>query len=417
MDIKTLTNDADLQRSIARLKAQERHYSDVVDDAGYQYVDLVMEGGGMLGIALVGYTWAMEQLGLRFLGIGGTSAGAINALLLAAVAPPGECKSDILLDELVNLDFKRFIDGDDDARDLIDTWIEAGEHIDFREKIKLGFKAMQVIDSLTGQLGLNPGVAFESWLRDLLRRRGIENYAALRERMHTLPAGLRAGDKPLTVHTAGSQLAVVAADVSTETKAVFPRDADLYFPDVDRINPAIFARASMSIPFFFMPYRVGPLRRNPDIERLWKERTGFDAATEGGLPEHALFIDGGIMSNFPIDLFHDYTQVPSAPTFGVKLQYDQRRRRIDGPMSLLSAIFNSARHCLDYDFISRNRDYQHLVQWIPCERYNWLDFEMSEPDKIGLFREGALKAIEFLEKFDWPAYRVLREEMLHPEDV
>ena len=47
------------------------------------------------------------------------------------------------------------------------------------------------------------------------------------------------------------------------------------------------------------------------------------------------------MSNFPIDLFHVHGRVPTAPTFGVKLQYDERRRAIDGPVDLLGAIFSS----------------------------------------------------------------------------
>jgi hypothetical protein len=33
-----------------------RLFSDIIDDAGRQYMDLVMEGGGVLGIALTGYT-------------------------------------------------------------------------------------------------------------------------------------------------------------------------------------------------------------------------------------------------------------------------------------------------------------------------------------------------------------------------
>ena len=37
-----------------------------------------MEGGGVLGIALTGYTYILEQAGIRFLGVGGTSAGSIN---------------------------------------------------------------------------------------------------------------------------------------------------------------------------------------------------------------------------------------------------------------------------------------------------------------------------------------------------
>ena len=67
---------------VAKLQAEckRRAFSDVIDAEGHQYVDLVMQGGGMLGIALVGYTYVLEQVGLRFLGLGGSSAGAINAL-------------------------------------------------------------------------------------------------------------------------------------------------------------------------------------------------------------------------------------------------------------------------------------------------------------------------------------------------
>jgi predicted acylesterase/phospholipase RssA len=50
-----------------------------------QWVNLVMAGGGMLGIGHVGFVRVLEQAGVRFIGLGGASAGAINALLIAAV--------------------------------------------------------------------------------------------------------------------------------------------------------------------------------------------------------------------------------------------------------------------------------------------------------------------------------------------
>ena len=48
-------------------------------------VDLVQQGGGMFGVALLGYTYIMEKAGIRFHSFGGTSAGAINAAFLAAI--------------------------------------------------------------------------------------------------------------------------------------------------------------------------------------------------------------------------------------------------------------------------------------------------------------------------------------------
>ena len=60
------------------IKKRKKQFSDIIDDNGHQYVDLVMEGGGVLGIALVGYTYVLEQVGIRFLQVGGTSAGDVR---------------------------------------------------------------------------------------------------------------------------------------------------------------------------------------------------------------------------------------------------------------------------------------------------------------------------------------------------
>src|SRR4051812_35317605 len=56
--------------------------SDVRDKFGRQCVDLVQEGGGVHGIALAGYTYVLEKMGITFLKMAGTSAGAINTMLL-----------------------------------------------------------------------------------------------------------------------------------------------------------------------------------------------------------------------------------------------------------------------------------------------------------------------------------------------
>lgn len=406
MDIKPLINDTALLGPLEALR--NKTYSDIVDARGLQYIDLVMEGGGMLGIALVGYTWALEQAGIRFLGIGGTSAGSINALLLAALGAPGDAKSPKLLQELASLDFNSFIDGDGDARDLIKAWInKAG-------KVKLAFKAVQCIDNLNEHLGLNPGDEFRNWVSGLLRRENIHTMTDLRARMQQVPPGLRTRDGEAldTPEKMKSDLAIVAADVSTETKAVFPVNADLYFADPDNVDPALFVRASMSIPYFFEPLRIDNLPQGPQAELRWSKVDFACGEEECGVPDHAIFVDGGIMSNFPIDAFHDYeAKVPLAPTFGVKLEYDRRWHSIDGPVDLFGAIFNSARHCLDYDFVRRNPEYSQLVQHIPCTRYNWLDFNMSEDSKRGLFREGAERAIAFLQGFDWQKYKDYRQQL------
>lgn len=93
-----------------------KEFSDTIDENGHQYVDLVMEGGGVLGLALVGYIYILEQAGIRFIGIAGTSAGSIAALLLSAIDVPEKEKSERLIDMIANMPINTFIDGKKDRR-------------------------------------------------------------------------------------------------------------------------------------------------------------------------------------------------------------------------------------------------------------------------------------------------------------
>lgn len=385
----------------AQTSCHGRAISDLVDDNNLQYVDLVMEGGGVLGIALTGYTYVLEQAGIRFLGIGGTSAGSINALMIAALGPPEEAKSEKLLQVLAEMPMASFIDGDQDARDFSHSALNKVG------MAKLFWKAIQVADNLTDDLGLNPGNKFFDWLTDQLLRAGVQTNAALLQRLRTVPRGLRLRegrtDEEIKPDDAIGRLIMVAADITTETKVEFPRMAELYWTDPDRVNPACFARASMSIPFFFHPFRVDHC---PQDRAKWKALADFG----GQPPESVLFMDGGIMSNFPINLFHQAYRVPTSPTFGAKIGVDRAQPAvISKPSQLLGAVFDAARHTLDFDFITRNPDYKHLVAMIDTGNHNWLDFSMGDDDKIDLFARGARAAAEFLCHFNWEKYKHIRQ--------
>lgn len=72
MQEEDFTQADEVQELLGRLRStsEGKQFSDVIDDQGHQYVDLVMEGGGVLGVALVGYTFVLEEIGLRFLRVG-----------------------------------------------------------------------------------------------------------------------------------------------------------------------------------------------------------------------------------------------------------------------------------------------------------------------------------------------------------
>ena len=85
--------------------------SDVTDNAGHQYVDLVQEGGGVLGVALVGYTYVLEKMGIRFFSLAGTSAGSINAMLMASTGNKEDEKVEKIVEDILSLDFFSLVDG------------------------------------------------------------------------------------------------------------------------------------------------------------------------------------------------------------------------------------------------------------------------------------------------------------------
>ena len=274
-------------------------------------------------------------------------------------------------------------------------------------------------------LGFNPGDAFLEWVQGVLRRSGIETTRDLRERLAYVPEGLRGHDgMPLTKPAERARLAIIAAEVSTETKVEFPRMAPLFWQDERKVDPACYVRASMSVPYFFHPYRVGNLPEGAGAREAWQRLAGYDQAP----PMEGIFLDGGIMSNFPIDVFHRVHKVPAAPTFGVKLGTDDRKpQHIKRPASLGLAAFNAARHCLDYDFIKRNPDYKHLVAYVDTGEHNWLNFNLSKEDQVDLFRRGVETAVRFLlgapvkeggmsrtasSGFDWLGYKKIREGMI-----
>lgn len=414
--LSPLSAQPSIQEKIAKLKDLSPVVSDIIDDEGHQYVDLVMEGGGTLGIALLGYIYTLESLGIRFLSIGGASVGSIMALLLSA-GPIHEPKSAWIESSIRNKDFWDFIDGDQDSRNFIKNIIDhgVGQQGSLSDSMRRAWYFMCIIDNLSNtKKGLNPGIHFHEWLSGLLEEKKIRSLGDLKKIRSEKPEGLRnrVTGMPVTDEefqdALYAELGIIAADVTTETKVIFPRMAQLYWDDPDSINPVDFVRASMSIPIFFHPFEISGLPNNPNALYKWREEVKF----LGDLPEKVVFVDGGIISNFPIDIFHDYTRQPGSPTLGVKIGYDRSRCNNTGSfLDYLGAIFWSSAHCLDNDFILRNPDFNQLVSYIDYNhhRHGWLKFTLSDDDKKELFKNGVDAAYTFLTSFNWQKYKNSRQ--------
>lgn len=385
-----------------------------------QFVDLVQEGGGVLGLALVGYTYALEQMGIRFYGLGGTSAGAINTTLLS-IGEIQEEKSVRTLELLSNKNLMDFVDGGYFARCMVDSLV-SGSGLPM-----VLMKAVPLLRRILTKRGMNPGVQFHQWISDILEEHGIRTTSEWVQKRQNNPGLVCVSDPDYNFEMSKPLVKIVASDITTETKAVFPKYAEYYWEDHKQRNPADYVRASMSIPLFFYPFKAGP------VPASMKSGEGY--WTDQGLMsleslKEVEFIDGGVMSNFPIDLFHreHLENPPRWPTFGARLGVGRKMNKTDSVMEMLGSTFNSARHIHDYDYLAKNPDHRLLVEHIPTHRFddrehehNWLNFKMKDEEKLDLFTKGVQAARVFLfgdeagrEGFDWEGYKKGRVEGFAP---
>lgn len=384
-------------------KIDKKIFSDIIDNNGNQYIDLVMEGGGMLGIALVGYTYVLESIGIKFLGIAGTSAGAINAIILAAHGEIDSVKSTYCLDLISNKNFYDFVDGGNASKNLIKSFINK------ENAFITGFWGILESKDFLSKMGLNSGNNFYDWLSDILKQNDADTTEKLLKKREKLPSGIQhRNGTNISNEKIAKRLSFIASEITTQSKMDFPKMANLIWDNPDTTNPANYIRASMSIPFFFEPFQIENIPNNDNSKDNWNNFVDYN----GTLPNNVVMIDGGIMSNFPIDIFH-VNSVPRLPTFGIRLSSDRKTpKKIKNVIDLSMAMFDGARHIHDIDFIEKNKDYEKLISYINTGTQNWLDFDMSDENKIELFISGVISADNFLRKFDWENYKIIRKNLI-----
>jgi NTE family protein len=218
-------------------------------------------------------------------------------------------------------------------------------------------------------------------------------------------------------------LTIITSEITTGNKIEFPRMWDMYWDSTSHVNPADFVRASMSIPIFFETFKM-PVSRNIDkCDRIWKDHINWN----GDIPEYVQFVDGGALSNFPINVFYNPKYIiPRMPTFGIRLGGTkiQIARNIKSVRGYISALISTIRSNTDKDFINKNKSFDLGVEVVDMRPHSWLNFFMEPKEKQELFRRGAVAAARFLLKFDWEDYKrqreknneVLQEQRINPNN-
>jgi len=429
-------------------------------------VDLVQQGGGMYGIALLGYTYTMEKLGIRFYSHGGTSAGAINATFLAAVgsdvyehpsifSDDGDTKpttkSEILTHIIANTNFSSFM-----GRKGIIGYLQQKLFKNFKSKFvpvvlalvmslflvtiytafgyvykisngvsgwELRFNDFLIgtfqvfalavllyilfVKMLGPKFGVNSGNEFYDWVDKLLSLMGIEDTSELYERMgETELHPSKPDDMP--------RLVLITSNLTHNRIVKFPERANDYWADHGSVKPAAYLRSTMSLPFIFETFV-------PSVDHYHTTAVTKDVKMK------ARFVDGGMLSNFPIREFHRSDGgIPRFPTFGVLLSdigldKEEERRKMAAAanpkvlsevtlMGFVTSFFKTFRNFYDFEFIFSNKEIRNRVVTVNTKEFNWLDFWMDSETQQKLFIVGVEAAIRQLDQFQWTHYKEMRME-------
>src|SRR5438552_193804 len=319
-----------------------------------KYVDLVLEGGGVKGIALVGALAALEEQGFLPQNLAGTSAGAIVATLYAAGYKASE-----LRDIIGSLKFDNFLDtGWEDRIPLVGTPL-----------------------SILKDQGIYEGEYFLKLISELLEARKVRTF---RDLVHPDYA-----DQPRYRY----KVRVIASDITDRQLLVLPQDAIKFGIHPDDLNVALALRMSMSIPIFFEPVEF----RNPQTGR-----------------EH-LIVDGGILSNYPVWLF-DVQGTPDWPTFGLRLvepspatpigdrlpEPHQARGGIQAVVDYMKSLVQTSMEFHDRLYIEQ----ADFARTIPISTLGVAstDFHLSRERVTELYQSGQVAALDFLRTWDFEGY-------------
>ena len=344
----------------------------------YPFKNLVFEGGGVKGIAYVGALKALKQKGIlsQITRVGGTSAGAINAVLLAL-----NYSEQKTLEILAKLDFNNFMD---------DSW-----------------GLVRDTKRLVEEYGWYKGDFFKQWMGSLIEAKTGNSQSTFNDLKQL---GFR-------------DLYLVGTNLSTGYSEVFSAEHTPRIPVVEAV------RISMSIPLFFRAIRNfrgdvyvdGGVFNNYPVKLFDRLKYIAEADQESNVrrtdyyeKENARFAERRTSSSpfvynketlgFRLDtaqeigIFRDGAEPPRAE---VKDFFDYAK-------ALLGAILN-----VQNNFHLKSDDW-HRTVYVDTLDVGTTDFSLSEAKKKALIAEGR-KGIKTY--FDWYDDQTNDPAVNHPEQV
>jgi NTE family protein len=297
--------------------------------------------------------------GYRAQRVSGTSAGSIVGAIVAAASMGDQLGPEEVKELALQLDYHKFTDPGT------------------VERVPVLGPSLAVLRGT----GIYKGDYAHDWVRSQLKNLGVRTFGDLAIDDDSLPAEQR------------YKLVVTVADVTTGQLVRLPWDYGRVYglePDEQFVADAV--RASMSIPFYFRPVTL---------------------TSSSGLT--STLVDGGILSNFPIDsLDRTDRRPPRWPSFGVTVLPNLPEGndkvipalapiRLLGPPHLLESVITTVLVGRDQAYLSQPWVSARTIR-VDSTDVGFLDFDISDNEIEALYAKGYAAAQDFLTTWDWDAY-------------
>ena len=321
-----------------------------------KFADIVLSGGGVKFIGLVGAVVALMDAGYTFKRASGTSAGSVVAAILAAASKGDQLTSGEVKELALSVPLRKW-----------------------RDTAPIPFLG-PMWGLLRGGSMYRGDFAYE-WIRSELKNLGVTTFGDLVLDEDHLLAKRR------------YKLAVTVADVTAAQLVRLPWDyRPVYGLDPDEQLVADAVRASMAIPFFFPPVML-------------TSATGLTST----------LVDGGVLSNFPIDSFdRPDGKPPRWPTFGITVlprlaegisavMPALKPLRLFEQTSLLEMLLTTM--LVGHDQTQLNQPWvRSRAIMVESADVGVLDFGVPRKRLEEFFDKGYAAAQAFLSTWDWPTY-------------
>lgn len=218
--------------------------------------------------------------------------------------------------------------------------------------------------SLLTSDGVYRGAYLEQLLAGLLADLGVRTFG-----------DLRTGEQP---EQFAWSLVVTASDLSRRRLVRIPWDLSTYGIDPDDFSVARAVHASSAIPYVFEPVRVAG----------------------------ATWVDGGLLSDFPVQLFDRPDGQPRWPTFGIRLSARPGippTHPVHGPVSLGLAAIETLVSNQDNAYIDDPCTVRRTI-FVDADEVSPIDFDITVQQREALYQRGLQAGQQFLQTWSYADY-------------